>query len=61
MLIDGQFIQILVYFFEDEVWLVLLEDSTLEELLDYVCSLLVHRKLKHFSSQSLPDHITFFW
>ena len=42
MLIDGQFIQILVYFFEDEVWLVLLEDSTLEELLDYMGALLVH-------------------
>jgi len=61
VLINGQFIQIIVYFFEDEVWLVLLEDSTLEQFLDHVRALLIHRKLENLAGEGLPDHVPFFW
>jgi hypothetical protein len=60
VLINGQFIQVLVYFFEDEVWLVLLEDAALEQLLDHVGALLVHRQLEDLAGEGLPYHVPFF-
>ena len=43
MLIDCEISKMLINFFENEVWLILLKNAALEKFLHHVSALLVHR------------------